>query len=261
MRADPQSINVRSDRGKRRSAALIIMGGLAATGASLGWTPALADQSISARDNGEVRCDASQKDLTRISLRDDQFVAVSKIESDNPLEAFSIVHEPTRGDLYLSVPDGFARPSVSFFATTRRGFVYKFNCRVSGEEAKQIFIANADTPQATSKSPALSGGLGEQSVALVKAMFEQRAIDGFEIRDQAKTPVNVGALKVQLLTEYLSPALSGKILRIENTGKDPVTLKEEMVSGGDAVAVSLSSAELKPGQATAAYVVLPGGGL
>ena len=66
-------------------------------------TPAFADENILAVDNGEVRCRASKADLTRISLKDDRFVSVSRVQTGVEGQDFSIVHEPTRGDIYISV--------------------------------------------------------------------------------------------------------------------------------------------------------------
>lgn len=235
--------------------------GLVGAAALLMAAPAFADQSIMAVDNGEVLCEVSKSDLTRISLKEDRFAAVSKVETGNPLEDFSVVHEPTRGDLYISVPEGFSRPSVSFFGTSEKGYVYKFNCQVSGDEAKQVFVANADVehPQPAAAQLSSSAPLGDQAVSLVRAMFEQRPVQGFEIQDQARAPVNVGALKVQLVSQYVSPTLAGKVLRVENTGDQPLTLAEELIAADGAIAVSISNPELQPGQATAAYVVVPAG--
>ena len=91
-------------------------------------------------------------------------------------------------------------------------------------------------------------------------MFEQRRVAGFEISDAARAPVNVGDLKVQLVSEYRSPTMTGKVLRIENNGSEPMTLKEEIIAGDGAIAVSISNPNLASGQATAAYVVVPSGG-
>lgn len=85
--------------------------------------PAWADQTIMASDSSQVDCTASAKDLTRISLVEDEFASVSKISTGNPQDDFSVVNEPVRGDIYLSVPDGFGRPALSFFATSKRGYV------------------------------------------------------------------------------------------------------------------------------------------
>jgi len=237
-------------------------GVLLGTGMLMTSSPALADQSIIVADNGEVQCEASAKDLTRISLKNDAFAAVSKSETGNPLEDFAVVHEPTRGDLYIAVPEGYTRSRISFFGTTQKGYVYKFSCRVGGVDARQVFITNADLENPPAPATELAGAapLNEQALGLVGAMFEQRPVRGFEIRDEPRAAVNVGDLKVQLVSEYLSPTLVGKVLRIENTGGAPMTLAEELVAADGAIAVSIANRELQPGQATAAYVVAPAQG-
>src|SRR3546814_20913295 len=68
---------------------------------------ARADETVMVEDNSRVACVASDKDLTRISLIGDEFASVSKVQPTNPLDDFSVVNEPTRGDIYLSVPAGF----------------------------------------------------------------------------------------------------------------------------------------------------------
>ena len=104
--------------------------------------PAWADQTVVAADSAQVDCQASAKDLTRISLVDDEFASVSKISTGNPQDDFSVVNEPVRGDIYLSVPEGFGRPALSFFGTSKRGYVYKFVCRIAGDQAAQVFVSN-----------------------------------------------------------------------------------------------------------------------
>lgn len=238
----------------RLSGAAMIAGAL-----GLAASPAFAREHILTVDNGEVRCQASKSDLTRIALKDDQFIAVSRVQSGVPSEDFSIVHEPTRGDLYLSVPQGYARPTISFFGTTKKGFVYKFDCRVSGEGAQQVFVANADieNPQPPAETLEVSAPLETQAVGLVRAMFEQRPVTGFEISDAARAPVNVGNLKVQLVTQYRSPTMTGKVLRVENIGDAALVLTEQLIAGEATIAVTISNPNLASGQATAAYVVVP----
>ncbi|MEM7687590.1 MAG: type-F conjugative transfer system secretin TraK [Pseudomonadota bacterium] len=241
---------------------------------SLGWTmlgaaavltasPALADETILAEDNGEVRCTVSAKDLTRISLEGDQFAAVSKVDAGDPTQDFAVVHEPTRGDIYLSVPDGYSKPSVSFFGTSRKGYVYKFACRVGGAEAVQVFVANRAErePPAPAVDLTQTPSLEVHAVGLVRAMFAGQSVRGYEIADAPRAPVNVGALKVQLLSEYLSPTLTGKVLRVQNIGAVPVTLTEGLIAGEGAIAVSIANANLAPGQMTAVYIVTPSEGI
>ena len=114
-------------------------------------------------------------------------------------------------------------------------------------------------PQARPETLQANASLDDRAVGLVRAMFEQRSVSGFEISDAARAPVNVGAIKVQLLSEYRSPTMTGKVLRIENTGDAPISLQEELIAGDGAIAVSISNRDLAKGQATAAYVVVPAG--
>lgn len=54
----------------------MIGGVLVVLGMGLVSVPALADQQLVAADNGTVPCVASARDLTRFSLKDDQFASV-----------------------------------------------------------------------------------------------------------------------------------------------------------------------------------------
>lgn len=227
--------------------------------AGIASSPVFADENILAIDNGEVRCRASSADLTRIALKDDRFVSVSRVQTGIEGQDFSIVHEPSRGDIYISVPEAYAKPNISFFGTTQKGFVYKFDCQIAGDAAVQVFVANADIENPVRAPEVLqaAGSLEDRAVSLVRAMFEQRPVSGFQISDAARAPVNVGDLKVQLVSEYRSPTMTGKVLRIENTGSSPLVLREELIAGDDAIAVTISNPNLASGQATAAYVVVP----
>ena len=144
-------------------------------------TPALADQNVMVGDNGTVHCDVSLKDLSRISLRDDKFASVSKVQSGIQNDDFEVVNEPIRGDIYLSIPEGFKRSSISFFTTTQKGYVYKFLCQIHGDDAQQIFVANADSDESAKVATVKlteTMPLQEKAARLVKAMYEQAQVDG-----------------------------------------------------------------------------------
>src|SRR3546814_3298169 len=64
--------------------------GLVAIAVLLVAQPARADQTIMASDSAQVDCQASAKDLTRISLVEDEFASVSKISTGNPIDDFSV---------------------------------------------------------------------------------------------------------------------------------------------------------------------------
>ena len=189
--------------------------------------PALADQNVLAADNGTVRCDASLKDLTRITLKDDQFASVSKIQTGSAAEDF-------------------------------QGFVYKVVCAGAGSEAKQVFVANAEAEHPAAVGERWPAGLSDQEGAarLISAMYVQKPVEGFDITWRPLAPVNVGSLKVQLVGQYSGSSLTGKLLKLANTGNKSVTLSEDQVAPADALAVSLAQSKLEAGQETTAFVIM-----
>lgn len=220
--------------------------------------PAWADQTIMASDSSQVDCQASAKDLTRISLVEDEFASVSKISTGNPTDDFSVVNEPVRGDIYLSVPEGYGRPALSFFGTSKRGYVYKFVCRIAGDQAAQVFISNpAIAKEQNGEGAPKSAAQGPQDAAveLVQAMYAGSIVDGYEMRQRTLKPVYVGPLKVQMIAEYRGSDLAGKVLRIENTGGAAVDLTERTVAPASALAVSIAEPRLAAGKVTTAYLV------
>ncbi len=219
--------------------------------------PAYADQTLLVADNGTVRCEASAKDLTRISLKDDQFASVSKVQAPNPVDDFQVVNEPLRGDIYLSVANGFSKPTISFFGTTRKGFVYKFICAVGGSDARQVFIANADVEHPRPVGETWPAGLSAQdaSARLIAAMYAQKPVEGFDVTWRALVPVNIGTITIQMVGQYVGASYTGKLIKITNRGTKPTTLAEDKVAPADAIAVSISNPRLAPGEATTAFIV------
>jgi conjugal transfer pilus assembly protein TraK len=222
-------------------------------------SPALADETLLASDNSEVACMISRSGLTRVSLLDDRFASVSKLTTGNEIDDFTIVHEPTRGDIYIAVPEGFTKDVVSFFGTTARGFVYKFACRLGGDRAHQVFVENRDIIREKPAELARARAPKETAASLIQAMYHARAMDGFEIRQAPMRPVMVGKLRVQMITEYRGLSLVGRVLRIENTGMGPVVLDEQTIAPDNAVAVSVTRNELARSEVTTAYIVTPSG--
>jgi conjugal transfer pilus assembly protein TraK len=239
--------------GRPLGAALVCLGVLSLA------SPALADQNVMAADNGTVQCVASAKDLTRISLAGDQFASVSKITTGNPAEDFKIVNEPVRGDIYLSVPDGFPRASLSFFGTTRKGFVYKFVCQVRGLDAEQVFIANAAITSERARDWEVQTSPEDAAVRLAQAMYRGEAIDGFDMRASVLEPVMVGRLQVQQVGEYRGAEMKGLVLRVRNTGRQAQSLDENLLAARGALAFMTPVSQLAAGQEAAVYLIQSNG--
>ncbi|MBA3895675.1 MAG: type-F conjugative transfer system secretin TraK [Sphingomonadaceae bacterium] len=238
-----------------------VLGTLVFAGSVLALSsPAYADQTLMASDNARIDCIASSRDLTRISLVGDEIASVSKLQTGNASEDFSVVNEPVRGDIYVSVPEGFSPKTLSFFATSKKGYVYKFACRLEGAEAQQVFVANpaiaGDKPDETHLA-AVATTPEDQAVKLVQAMYSSAIPDGYRMRQPVRTPVRVGDLKVQEIAEYRGAALTGQVLRIENKGAHATTLGDSLIAPSNAVAVTVAEPTLAAGAVTTAYIVLP----
>jgi len=222
-------------------------------------SPACADQTVLAADNGTVGCVASAKDLTRISLESDQFASVSKISTGNADEDVKIVNEPNRGDIYLSVPDGYQKSRLSFFGTTRKGFVYKFVCEVRGEEAEQIFVANNAIQAEVARQTLRPLSPDETAIRLIRAMYRGEAIESFEQVAAVLAPVRIGKLEVQQIGQYRGKDLRGLVLRVRNTSREPITLDEQVLSARGAVAFMAPVTELAPNTSSAVYLIQKAG--
>lgn len=222
-------------------------------------SPALADQFKESADGGTVACSVSAHELTRFALIGDQFASVSKISSGYPYNDFAVTHEPVRGDIYVSVPETFAAARISFFATTKAGYVYKFSCSIDKIEAAQVFIANPAIAKGDASRWENQTTQEEAAMRLIQAMAGQQIIEGFEVSQPAALPTQIGALEVQLIAEYRGAALAGKVVRLANRGAKAMTLAEKDLAPAGVLAVSIASPILEPGASTTAYLVGPNG--
>jgi conjugal transfer pilus assembly protein TraK len=223
--------------------------------ASLSASPALADQFVEAADNAKIDCRLSRDELTRIALVGDEFSSVSKIASGYPYNDFGVTHEPVRGDIYISVPPSFASDSVSFFATSKQGFVYKFACRTAPVEAHQLFITNPALAKPEAESWENERSEEQTIIALVKAVAEGAVPPGYSVRQRMARPVRTGSIEVQLIAEYRGAGFNAQQFILTNRGKIAVELNEEELAPKSARAISFAQNTLKAGTSTSAFVV------
>jgi conjugal transfer pilus assembly protein TraK len=214
-----------------------------------------ADQFKQAADGAGIECTVSARELTRFALINDQFASVSKISTGTPYNDFAVTNEPLRGDIYVSVPETYAARSISFFATTKKGYVYKVACRVEPIEAAQVFITNPAIATSQAANWESETPLDTSAVRLVQAMANDRTIEGYEVRQSTALPARVGDLEIQLVADYRGANLAGKVIRITNRGRKSITLAERDLAPRDTLAVSIVNPALDPGSSTTAFVV------
>ncbi|MEH6662984.1 MAG: type-F conjugative transfer system secretin TraK [Parasphingorhabdus sp.] len=222
---------------------------------SLAATPALADQFVEAADNAKIDCTLSRDELTRIALVGDEFSSVSKIASGYPYNDFGVTHEPVRGDIYISVPPSFAANSLSFFATSKQGFVYKFVCHTAPVEAHQLFVTNPALAKPEAETWENERSEDQTIIALIKAMAESATPPGYSVYQRMMRPVRTGDIEVQLITEYRGAGFNAQQFILTNRGKTEIKLNEAELAPKSARAISITQNTLKGGTSTSAYVV------
>lgn len=229
--------------------------------AAIGATPSVAvaaDQTLIADDSSEIQCQIAKKGVTRISLKDDRFASVMKMSAGTPLDDFKVVEEPTRGDIYISLPASYRKNTVSFFGTSAKGNVYKFLCTTIEREVHQVFVENKTMEEERLAQAGQPFVLEEQAAMLVEAMHSKSPMEGYEVRKLRSNNSRIGDLKVKMTNEYRGSYLRGRTLKIENHGKTKLTLDESKIAPPGAVAVSVWDKDLAPGKSTTAYIVMPG---
>ncbi|MBN9504722.1 MAG: type-F conjugative transfer system secretin TraK [Altererythrobacter sp.] len=224
-------------------------------------SPARADQFVEAADNAKIDCVLSRGELTRIALVGDGFANVSKIASGYPYNDFTVTHEPVRGDIYISVPPAFAADRISFFATSKAGYVYRFACRTEAQEASQIFVTNPALRAHEAGEWELDSGPDEAAIRLIEAMASDAVLPGYQARSELAAPRRTDALEVQLVAEYRGADLTGQRLTLRNLGKEPLDLAAETEAPAGAAAFAFGRDTLAPGEATSAFLVFQSGGL
>ncbi len=221
---------------------------------------ATADQHLMVADNGTVACRVSERDLTRLALIGDSFASVSKVGTGQPYNDFSIQHEPVRGDLYLSVPELYAPRSLSFFATTTKGYTYKFQCTIAAVGAEQIFLTNPAISEAAASRWERQTPEQATAIRLIQAMYADQLVEGYRIRQPAGGTRRLGNLRVRVASFYEGAALQGQVIAVHNVGRAPATVAEHMFGSERAVAVAIGQPELGPGEATTVWLVERAGG-
>lgn len=199
--------------------------------------PAHADQFVEAADGAAIDCVLARGALTRIALIEDGFANVSKMASGYPYNDFEVTHEPVRGDIYVSVPLQYASARVSFFATSSAGYVYKFACRVEGEEASQLFVTNPglvrpDAAEWEGQAPTRD----DAAIRLIEAMASDAVLPGFRARAELSRPRRTDNLEVQQIAEYEGAELIGQAFTLRNLGPAPVDLAGERDAPAGALA-------------------------
>ena len=126
--------------------------------------------------------------------------------------------------------------------------------------AEQVFVTNTAVKAEAARDWEVRSSPENTAVRLAQAMYRSETIEGFEIRQGVLDPVTVGKLEVQQVGEYRGADLKGLILKVRNTGKEPLPLDENLLAARGSVAFMTPVSELAPGKSAAVYLNHSNGG-
>lgn len=222
-----------------------------------------AEQLIEARSGGVVTGHVSSSGVTRISFVGDAAASVQLAQGgEGP--GFSLVHEPTTGDLYLTLArdpgTGEAPGAASFFVTTRAGFTYQVELAARDVPSTQIAIRNGDLAFKRAEAPARASNEEARIVALTRAMWTGALIDGFDIRRPRAREQVAGSVRLRPAALYEGEGLTGRVLTLRNPAPGAVTISEDLFLAPGVLAVVIKGERTLQQGETAEVLIVDAGG-
>ena len=220
---------------------------------------AAAQQIADVADGGIVSGYVSASGVTRISFTGDQ-AASSPMSQGGAGPGFSLVHEPSTGDLYLTLArdprHGERVGAVSFFVTTKAGFTYQVELSAKNVPSTQIEIRNQALAAKRAERAAGAAPLEARVVSLTRAMWAGALADGYAIKRVAFRERAAGSLRIAVRALYEGPDLTGRILSVRNPSRGFVEAPETLFMAPGVLAVTLRGpARVGPGDTVAVLIV------
>ncbi|MEL7541370.1 MAG: type-F conjugative transfer system secretin TraK, partial [Pseudomonadota bacterium] len=227
-------------------------------------SPASAQQLLEATDGQVITGYVSTTGVTRLSFVGDGAASVQMSQGgDGP--GFSIVYEPAKGDLYLTlarVPRPGERASAaSFFVTTREGFTYQLELSAREVPSTQISVRNPEITLKAAKARASSDPKETRIVTLTRAMWSGWTVDGYQIERPFQRERAAGSLRLSVGAVYKGRDLTGRILNVRNSTPGMVSIDEALFMAPGVLSVTLKGPrDLEAGQDAQILIVDEGEG-
>ncbi|MEL7322570.1 MAG: type-F conjugative transfer system secretin TraK [Pseudomonadota bacterium] len=201
---------------------------------------AQAEQLIEVTDGGVITGTVSAGGVTRVSFIGDQAASVQLAQGGNG-PGFSIAHEPTTGDLYLTLARdprrGEAQGAASFFVTTSQGFTYQVELAAREIPSTQIQIRNPELHLKTTQMEMAQTPVIDQVVNLNRAMWNGALMEGYQLKRPLRRERAAGALRLTPVAVYDGPELTGRVLEIRNPSPGSIELSEDVFMAPGVVSV------------------------
>lgn len=218
-----------------------------------------AQQIVEASDGGVVTGYVSASGITRLRFTSDAAASVQMAEGGEG-SGFSVQHEPTTGDLYLTLGrlprQGEAVGAASFFVTTRAGYTYQVELAAKATPSTQIEVRNPDLVRRQTERALAETSLDDAVVALIRAMWAGALLDGYEIKRLVVRERAAGTLRLAVRAVYEGEALQGRVLTVRNPSRGDVTVEENLFLAPGVAAVTIKGPRvLGPGASVPVLIV------
>ncbi|MEL7042493.1 MAG: type-F conjugative transfer system secretin TraK [Pseudomonadota bacterium] len=224
--------------------------------------PAEAQQLLEASDGEVISGYVSATGVTRLSFIGDAAASVQMGQGgDGP--GFSIVHEPAKGDLYLTLTRdprrGERASAASFFVTTREGFTYQVELAAREVPSTQISIRNPEITLRAAQARAASTPQETRIVSLTRAMWSGLTVDGYRIERPYQRERAAGSLRLSVSAVYEGHDLTGRVLNVRNTTPGAVSVDEAVFMAPGVLSVTLKGSRTLQSGETAQILIVDRG--
>ena len=213
---------------------------IASTVALLLVGAANAEQLVEVTDGGVVNGSVSATGVTRVSFINDQAASV-QLSQGGAGPGFSIAHEPTTGDLYLTLARdprrGEAPGAASFFVTTRQGFTYQVELAAKNIPSTQIEIRNPEMRMRAAEKVMADTPMIDRVVSLNRAMWNGALMEGYQLKRPLRRERAAGTLRLTPAAIYEGPDLTGRVLEIRNPSPGTIDISEDVFMAPGVVSV------------------------
>lgn len=220
---------------------------------------ASAEQIIAADDGGVITGHVSASGVTRISFIGDEAASV-QLSQGGEGPGFSIAHEPTTGDLYLTLSRepgrGEAIGAASFFVTTRAGFTYQVELAAKDTPSTQIAIRNDALQIQRARQTASSEPQIDRLVGLTRAMWNGALMEGYQVRRPLRRENAAGSLRMTPISVYEGETLTGRVIEIRNPTPGEIEVSEDVFLAPGVLSVVIKGPRrLGPNERTAVLII------
>lgn len=200
-----------------------------------------AQQIVEVTDGGVISGSVSSTGVTRISFLQDAAASV-QMQSGGVGPGFSIAHEQSSGDLYLTLDGQGAQRrfgAASFFVTTGKGYTYQVELEAKAIPSTQVMVRN---PEIGRKPAELAPNLGareQELIALTRAIWTGALVEGYEV---SRTPAReraLGSVRVRTQMTFEGERWTGHLFTVRNPAPGTVSIDEALFSGPRTVAVTI----------------------